>query len=351
MVPHGRGNPRLPRDGSFVALRFTYLARPRRPVRSRFRDPFRSVVDCHLHLDLDTDLIMSEASDSFWQAHRRVIGNPGDQETLSLFQQAATKWREQGKHLSAAISMTRAIHAAWGDGQKVNACAEAALRDYEQCLETQPPCSPQNLLALLKCHRELSHYIRVGDKLWAELGNRLLHYSDSPNADSFLVRGFVLSGDLDREWVPSFPPGEISGQVEYPNWVEGKIDIEFPSALRIFRGIPDYQGAAAIIERCPDAFTTPGLRGWRAAVQGFLMPNEAAERFTEAARAFSEDVYDPGRQAHWSSANIDLWAKYFRARAALARIVREPGRAGELLREADSELHGTDSGHVNKDVS
>src|SRR5208337_505671 len=47
-LPHGRGYPRLSRNGSFAARRFTDLARPRRPARSRSRDPFRSGADCHL---------------------------------------------------------------------------------------------------------------------------------------------------------------------------------------------------------------------------------------------------------------------------------------------------------------
>src|SRR5258708_34568297 len=60
----------------------------------------------------------------------------------------------------------------------------------------------------------------------------------------------------------------------------------------------------------------------------FLLPSGAAEFFREAARAFSEDREPSNeqlmRQGQWDSANISLWAKYFRARAAVARIIHEP---------------------------
>jgi hypothetical protein len=117
----------------------------------------------------------------------------------------------------------------------------------------------------------------------------------------------------------------------------------------------DFAGAHEIIERCPDAFTTPGLRGWRFAVRGFLNSKDAAELFTSAADAFAEDVAPSSQEqiqavGYWDAANITLWTKYFRARAAVARIVREPAQTEQLLTEASGFLEGTDSGFVHGQV-
>jgi hypothetical protein len=77
------------------------------------------------------------------------------------------------------------------------------------------------------------------------------------------------------------------------------------------------------------------------------------EHFTEAADHFARDTYDDRHASPegWSSINVDLWAKYFRARAAVAAITRDPSRAAELVDEAHQVLQGTESGWVNPQVT
>jgi hypothetical protein len=292
---------------------------------------------------------MSEAADLYRQAHDRGLIMPGDREALDHLRRAAEVWRRQDNHLAAGFAMTAAIHGAWGDGELVDSCAAAALSDFDRCIATRPRDSLESLLALYKSYIELTRYAPVGEYRWPELGNRLLSLGDRPGADGFLVRGFLVEGDLAGEWTASVPQEEVLPGSMW--WGGSRVRVSFPSALHVLVRIPDYQGAMETIRRCPDAFTTPGLRGWRAAVQGFIRPAEAPERFAEAAAAFSEDKFEPGRRSSWSSANVDLWAKYFRARVALARVPREPGRVAELLREATSALTGTESGWVNGHVS
>ena len=115
----------------------------------------------------------------------------------------------------------------------------------------------------------------------------------------------------------------------------------------------DYTAANAVADACPEAFTSHGLRGWRAAVSGYLTPGQAAELFTEAAVELSRDTYESasGRAGGWSSVNIDLWAKYFRARAALAQIVRTPERVAALLNEAKDAVQGAETGWRNPQVT
>jgi len=104
----------------------------------------------------------------------------------------------------------------------------------------------------------------------------------------------------------------------------------------------------------PEAFNSHGLRGWCAAVRGFLYSELAVEEFSLAANDFASDAYSEDvvrRVGSWSSVNIDLWAKYFRARALVNQIVRTPEKARELLKQAQDALQGTDSGWVNAQVT
>ncbi len=83
-------------------------------------------------------------------------------------------------------------------------------------------------------------------------------------------------------------------------------------------------------------------------------PESAAEAFDDAVAIFGTDTQPDDLKAvaeHWSSQNVDLWAKYLRARASLARLVQDPRRASELLREAAAALEGTESGWTNPQVS
>jgi hypothetical protein len=101
-------------------------------------------------------------------------------------------------------------------------------------------------------------------------------------------------------------------------------------------------------------FDSPGLRGWNAAIKGLLDADQSVERFTEAADEFARDVHDEGtsqQTRHWSSINIDLWAKYFRSRSMLAQAVRTPRLASDLVHQATASLEGTDAGWVNPQVS
>jgi hypothetical protein len=132
------------------------------------------------------------------------------------------------------------------------------------------------------------------------------------------------------------------------------ITVNIPSAFQLLVRAGDYFAANSVIEDCPvDVFNSHGLRGWCAAVKGFLYPERAVEEFSEAANAFAADVYSDDiarRVGSWSSVNVDLWAKYFRARALVSQIVRTPEKGRELLKQAQVALEGTDSGWTNAQV-
>jgi hypothetical protein len=183
----------------------------------------------------------------------------------------------------------------------------------------------------------------------------LRDYVDSSHAENFLVRGVILTTDLEEKWEPSFPKFEVPYGLE--GWGKNVVTINLPSAFHLFIRLGDYKNAHAVIERCPQAFSTPGLKGWMYAVQGFLSPDEAPEKFAKAANVFAEDSHPytdeelMERGGYWTSMNIHLWARYFNSRSALASIIREPNLAKELIRKATSLLEGTESGWIDESVS
>src|SRR5262249_26270390 len=48
-------------------------------------------------------------------------------------------------------------------------------------------------------------------------------------------------------------------------------------------------------------------------------------------------------EINWSSINIELWSKYFKARSILAKTKREPSNVKELIQEAAREINKINS--------
>lgn len=119
----------------------------------------------------------------------------------------------------------------------------------------------------------------------------------------------------------------------------------------------EWQAAHEIVNLRRDAFTTPGLRGWRAVTAAHASPAEAVSRLDEAADAFETDAMPAGeeemarRGGNWSGINQQLWAKYFRARARLVESIRTPENVKDLLDQAAGALAGTESGWHSGEVS
>ncbi len=291
-------------------------------------------------------------------------GRMGDAVYLEELHQAAATMRAAGLDLQAGWTMHQAVHVAWGDIEAIRACTEAALADLGRVLENADPLSLVALAALKALAIEIGSdygdrfpdratqmgaYRAVED----ELAQRLLAAGrDSPHRASYLVLGLVISWDIDHGWVATYPKHEVgdSGH-QIP---AGGFSLTIPSAFHLFVRLSDWAAADEVARAEPTAFSSPGLRGWRAAVRGLLDSGSAAEAFDEAAAIFATDTQPDDLEAvggHWSSRNVDLWAKYFHARASLARLVRDPTSASELLHDAAAALVGTESGWTNAQVS
>jgi hypothetical protein len=286
-----------------------------------------------------------------------------DPASVERLRAIAASWHEASQHFYAGYALRQAIHFAWGDGDAVKGCSLGALREFEHAVTDTNAAELEVAASLWMWALEVGMNYRHADPssvrgeiraLEEELAQRLIHIADQADDPlaraGFLVRGFRLETDFGDAWRPEFPESEVDHDLIMTTLES--LALMMPSAFRLFVLSGDYVAADSVARACPEGFTSHGLNGWRAAVTGFLTPEKAVERFMEAAEEFSKDTYEAApRVGGWSSANIDLWAKYFRARAAVAEIVRSPDRATALLNQARDALEGTDSGWVNPQVT
>jgi hypothetical protein len=305
------------------------------------------------------------ARDLFWKALNSFSTMPGALEPLPILESAASEWRNAGRYFSAGYAMSRAAIVAWGEWERALGYINKASLDFQNCIETTSSPSFERLAALAKWAGILrpltwlsadASVKQVSRQLSNDLAQQLLKdYRDSSHAENFLVKGFILTTDLEERWEPSFPMFEVFDGRE--SWTGNTVAITLPSAFHVFVRLADYENAQAVIEYCPNAFSSPGLIGWMYAVQGFLRPDEAPEKFAASANVFASDSHPSTMDklveqgGSWSSINTDLWARYFNSRSSLALTIREPERAKELIQMAASFLAGTESGWEDESVS
>jgi hypothetical protein len=200
------------------------------------------------------------------------IWRVGNRQALKPLLEVAELWRKERRFFSAAICMIDAVHAAWGTNE-VHDCLNQVLIDFKASVDSEPPYSLEAIASLHTWLLQL-HYVDVEQRsrpaslLQQEMAERLLRYhGDSAERDSYLVRGFFLSTDLDGNWNPSFPNFEVYGGARTKSGAD--LTMSIPSAFRLFVQVGDYGGAQDIVSRCDTAFTTPGLKGWKLAIAGF----------------------------------------------------------------------------------
>jgi hypothetical protein len=86
---------------------------------------------------------MSAARDLFLQVN--WLTAHGDKAAVEKLSEAAKLWRLDGQYFSAGIAMSRASDAAWGRPDEMLTAHLAAVKDFEQAIETNPPDSPTAL--------------------------------------------------------------------------------------------------------------------------------------------------------------------------------------------------------------
>jgi hypothetical protein len=290
---------------------------------------------------------MTTPDDLFWDAFKM---GPASLERVEHLREAATRWMAEGRSLPAGMALSAVTNAGWGLLDRVTrlGCVHAAIAAFRKCAEEGPPASLDVLLALKKWSEELRHldyegpqgplqHQRDAEAINITLADRLVsEFGEPPQAASFLVYGFRLTGPVNGPWTPEFPEGVVNDSVTNFDIFRRLFCFQIPSAFRLFIRIGDYRAAQEICRRFPEAFTSPDLRGWRCAVEGFTDTGGAADSFRAAAEAFDEDTPERGKNADggWSSVNRDLWAPYFRSRSWMAQAVREPERCEECISSA-----------------
>ena len=289
-----------------------------------------------------------------------------DPESVDHLRDIAKVWSDGGCHFYSGHVLCQAIDCAWGDLDLMTSCAQAAFQEFEIAVKDSSVTDLERIASLwmwnveMGAHRwlfEPTKLLALHRILESELIQSLVRLaeatSDQATREGYLIRGFHLVTDFEGRWMEEFPRFEIHG-TGMSGSGSGSLLLAVQSAFQRSINIGDYVAAQSFAAQCPGAFTTHGLLGWRAAVKGLLNSSEAAERFSEAAREFSQDVPDDARQAagmSWSGINHDLWSKYFSARSMVAEIVRTPAMAAELVLQAKEELEGIESGFASPQVA
>jgi hypothetical protein len=308
---------------------------------------------------------VSKARDLYISSVQGALFGPGKETAFKSLSLAADLWRETGQYFSAGMAMSIAIQAAWGFPQQMLEAQNAAMEDLRVAVANNPEDSLVGLASLHKLHTSLRQALWLFEmdaratksqirSLGEELAQRFLtHFAASKNADNYLVKGIFLLTDLDDNWGVAYPTHDVDyGGESFGN----EVRLAVPSAFHLFVAEEDWQGANEIVKRHPGAFSSPGLRGWRAVVLANIDALKAVEFFDEAADAFSEDKLPSdeelvSRGGSWSGINEQLWTKYFRARARLNEAIRKPAKVKRLIASALESLGGTESGWHSGEVS
>jgi hypothetical protein len=283
--------------------------------------------------------------DLYW--HASTMGPPS-LERVDELRRAAASWQSQEQLLATGIALSAITHAGWGLLHRTTRlqCVDEAIAAFRTVVEQSPAGSLDALVAFKKWSEVLwqvytdgpggqQQHRRESEAIAIAHAERLLsQFGEHPQAVSFLVRGFIARGPVTGPWVPDCPDGEVDDG--FTNVSDRIFYFNMPSAFRLLVRVGDYHAAREICLRFPSAFASPGLRGWRSAVEGFADPAAAPDAFLVAAEAFDEDTPERGRDATgaWLSINRDLWAPYFRSRSWMARAVREPERVEECISTA-----------------
>jgi hypothetical protein len=214
----------------------------------------------------------------------------GDAELLRTLKALAEEVRAAGLDVHAGLVMDRAAKAAWGDINALRDCTEAACSDFRRAVVTLDPRDPAAFAALkaLATQTAMDFGGVYPDRpaairaVYEELAQRLLSIGrDSPQAASYLVRGVTVTLTPAGDWAFGFPEYEVDDSLT--SLGSERFEFTIPSAFQLFVRNSEWQAAEEVAVLQEHAFTSPGLKGWRVAVQGLLSPAKAADRFHEAA--------------------------------------------------------------------
>jgi len=197
---------------------------------------------------------MSQLNETPRQAFVSFLGEipPGrggkpDLASAERLRQIAEAWAADGSHFCAGYVLTRATYYAWGEDDIMFSSTIAALKEFQTAMN-EPGVEPlEQVASLWMCMVEMGVtrslfadpsevgqvYRMLGSELaqiLARLGNDV---EDISAREGFLIRGFLLTTDLEGSWSTSFPEVEIQGTSMSGGMLPITITVE--SAFRHFR--------------------------------------------------------------------------------------------------------------------
>jgi hypothetical protein len=162
-------------------------------------------------------LKITRPTDEFWEATKAATFHRPDTTSDRILSATASSWRTEENHFAAGWATGRAMSGAWGEPDKMYDYFNAAVQDYQKCINSHPPESYPGLAALLQISSLLGqaswmfgldkNRLRIQrEGVLEELGQRLIsYYVNSPNKAGYLVTGINLKTDLvsvdgQRKW-------------------------------------------------------------------------------------------------------------------------------------------------------
>ena len=313
---------------------------------------------------------MPESAESAKQAFRGILRDippyairRPDLASVDRLREIANTCSQAGDHFAAGYILQQCTTFAWGDIDVTTSCSVAAIKEFQEAIEAPGAQPLEQVASLWMCLNEIAmtgSWLDPDDSMYRSVRSAIAHAlmqiagraEDATAREGFLIRGFLLTTDFDGNWSTEFPELEIQG-ASMSSAGGTAMTLGVVSAFRYYIDSGDYVAAGSIASQCPEAFTTPGLRGWRAGVSGFLNQGSAVATFADAAAELALDLPTEARQRvglSWNSSNRDLWSKYFLARSIVAEIITSPSRADEWLGQAQESLKGTESGWTHPQV-
>lgn len=291
----------------------------------------------------------NEAEDLFWEGTGFPLSSVPNWEYTQKLLKSAALFREDKDFLAAGIATSVAITSTTKLGNfhfmVASEWSAQAIRDYAAFLGKVKEDSLGRILALMKSYQELH-------RLTSRISPNSLEVSRSrslvmTSLAEEIVAKFCMSADHGRALVDGFRiDGPIRGPWDAASLGENKFYTHFESdtrnlsfrvdpAFELLIGTGDYGGAWRICQQFPEVFDTPGLKGWRAALEGFIKPKEAHRFFFMAADWFLQDnpkETDVPFAAAW--VNYYTWEPHFRSRGYLALATLDEEKFEDSLEKA-----------------
>lgn len=213
-----------------------------------------------------------DPKEAFKTLRPALIASRPDIDAVNELRRIAEDWLRAGQPFSAGYANQHAIDLAWGNFDLLVQCYNDGLAAFQSgALDSSRPAMER--LACLWMWKtllsrdytdidtaQLSQALKSLDEEMAQLLLELSDTTGDPDAQAgYLVRGIHLTTDLEGSFIPEFPAFEIRGMGM--GWTDDTVTITIQSAFQRFVAVSDYEAANTIAVSCPDAFTTPGLRG------------------------------------------------------------------------------------------